>query len=192
MICHAFLANVEMTRQVKRQNPKIRYPYKEKRFYPLLWPKQAVCVEHGRVVLPMGRGRPSIVLKVSIPEDAGGCKIVWNDGHELHVSVPVKPAGEAPGAERATADLGQIHLAAVTTSTEEALVVSGAGHQGSQASVEYGVGRDGSQAIPLPERFPSLAETTMGAGQGQRPYRTAGARPTPQGYAKGSGILQTA
>jgi putative transposase len=128
MICHAFLANVEMTRQIKKQNPKIRYPYKEKRFYPLLWPpKQAVCVEHGRVVLSMGRGRPSIVLKVSIPENAGGCKIVWNDGYELHVSVPVKPAGEAPGAARATADLGQIHLAAVTTSTEEALVVSGRG-----------------------------------------------------------------
>jgi putative transposase len=63
MICHAFLANVETTRQAKKKNPKIRYPYKEKRFYPLLWPAQAVCVEHGRVILPMGRGRPSIVLE---------------------------------------------------------------------------------------------------------------------------------
>ena len=48
MICHAFLANVETTRQVKKQNPKMRYPYKykykdkdkDKRFYPLLWPEQ--------------------------------------------------------------------------------------------------------------------------------------------------------
>jgi putative transposase len=127
MICHAFLANVETTRQVKKQNLRMRYPYKEKRFYPLLWPAQAVCVEHGRVVLPMGRGRPSIVLKLSILENAGSCKIVWNDGYELHVSVPVEPAGEAPGAARATADLGQIHQAAVTTSTGDALVVSGRG-----------------------------------------------------------------
>jgi putative transposase len=39
MICHAFLANVETTRQVRKQNPKMRYPSKDKRFYPLLWPE---------------------------------------------------------------------------------------------------------------------------------------------------------
>jgi putative transposase len=127
MICHAFLANVETTRQVKRQNPKMRYPYKEKRFYPLLWPKQAVCVESGRVVLPMGRGRPSIVLRVSVPDDARACKIVWNNGYELHVSIPVEPADAPPGTCHAAVDLGEIHQAAVTTNTGEALVVSGRG-----------------------------------------------------------------
>lgn len=133
MICHAFLANVETARQVKKQNPKMRYPYKykykykDKRFYPLLWPKQAVCVEPGRVVLPMGRGRQSIVLRVNLPADAGACKIVWNDGYELHVSVPIEPSDESPGTARATADLGQIHQAAVTVNTGEALVVSGRG-----------------------------------------------------------------
>jgi putative transposase len=127
MICHAFLANVETTRQVKRQNPRMRYPYKEKRFYPLLWPAQAVCVETNRVVLPMGRGRRSIVLKVNVPENAGACKIVWNNGYELHVSVPVESADKAPGRVRATVDLGQIHQAAVTTSSGDALVVSGRG-----------------------------------------------------------------
>jgi len=127
MICHVFLANVETTRQVKKKNPKMRYPYKEKRFYPLLWPAQVVCVEHGRVILPMGRGRHSIVLTVSIPENAGACQIVWRDGYELHVSMPVEPAGAPPGTARATFDLGQIHQAAVTTSTGEALVVSGRG-----------------------------------------------------------------
>ena len=127
MICHAFLANVETTRQVKKKNPKMRYPYKEKQFYPLLWPAQAVCVEPNRVILPMGRGRPSIVLKVSLPENAGACKIVWRDGYELHVSMPVEPADAPPGTARATADLGQIHQAAVTTDGGDALVVSGRG-----------------------------------------------------------------
>jgi putative transposase len=127
MICHAFLANVETVRQIKKQNPKMRYPYKEKRFYPLLWPEQAVCIEPGRVVLPMGRSRPSIVLKVSIPENSCSCKIVWNDGFELHVCVPVEPTDTAPGSVRATVDLGQIHQAAVTTDTGEALIVSGRG-----------------------------------------------------------------
>lgn len=83
MICHAFLANIDTTRQLKKDNPKIRYPYKTKRFYPLYWPKQAVSIEAGRVVLPMGRGRKSIVLKVNLPENAGACKIVWHNGQEV-------------------------------------------------------------------------------------------------------------
>ncbi|MBI3961779.1 MAG: transposase [Deinococcus sp.] len=127
MICHAFLANVETTRQWKRQHPQLRYPYKDKWFYPLLWPAQAIGVAPGRVVLPMGRGRRSVVLRVEVPENAGACKIVWSNGYELHVSVPVVPAEAPPGTARATADLGQIHQAAVTTDTGAALVVSGRG-----------------------------------------------------------------
>jgi hypothetical protein len=34
MICHAFLANVETTRQIKKQNPKMCYQYKEERVLP--------------------------------------------------------------------------------------------------------------------------------------------------------------
>lgn len=126
IICHAFLANVDATRQLKKNNPKMRYPYKEKRFYPLCWPEQAVSIESGRVVLPMGRGRQSIVLKVDLPPNAGACKIVWNNGYELHVAVPVE-IEETIGEAKATVDLGQIHQAAVVTNTGHALVVSGRG-----------------------------------------------------------------
>jgi putative transposase len=52
---------------------------------------------------------------------------VWKDGYELHVSVPSTPAEEGPGQAQATVDLGEIHLAAVTTNTGAALVVSGRG-----------------------------------------------------------------
>ena len=31
MICHAFLANSETTRNLRQTNPRIRYPYKHKR-----------------------------------------------------------------------------------------------------------------------------------------------------------------
>lgn len=127
MICHAFLANVQTTRLVKPQNPKMRYPYKDKRFYPLLWPAQAVSIERGRLALPMGRGRASIVLPVDVPEDAGACQIVWKDGYELHVAIPTAQAAERPGAVHATVDLGEIHQGAVTTNTGGALVVSGRG-----------------------------------------------------------------
>ena len=127
MVCHQFLANVDTARELRKTNRKIRYPYKDKRFYPLFWPAQAVSVERGRIVLPMGRGRASLVFKLDLPEHIGGCKLVWKDGYELHVSVPAAPAPAAPGAVQATVDLGEIHQAAVTTNTGAALVVSGRG-----------------------------------------------------------------
>lgn len=127
MICHAFLANIEATRELRQTNPKIRYPYKDKRFYPLYWPAQAISRERGRVVLPMGRGRPALVFHVDLPEDIGACKLVWNDGYELHVAVPALCADAAPGPAQATVDLGEIHQAAVTTNAGAALVISGRG-----------------------------------------------------------------
>ena len=127
MICHAFLANIETTRELRKTNPKIRYPWKDKRYYPLYWPAQAVSRERGRVVLPMGRGRPSLVFRLELPEHSGACKLVWNDGYELHVAVPAALASDRPGQAQATVDLGEIHQAAVTTNTGAALVISGRG-----------------------------------------------------------------
>ncbi|MGO8950580.1 MAG: RNA-guided endonuclease InsQ/TnpB family protein, partial [Ktedonobacterales bacterium] len=133
MICQQFLANVDATRELRKTNRKIRYPYKDKRFFPLYWPAQAASVERGqegrraRIVLPMGRGRRSLVFKLDLPEQIGSVKLVWKDGYELHVSVPTTPAKTAPGSVQATVDLGEIHQAAVTTNTGVAQVVSGRG-----------------------------------------------------------------
>ena len=126
-IFHAFVGNVDSTRERRTTNPKIRYPYKDKRFYPLLWPAQAVSRERKRIVLPMGRGRPSLVFPLEVPEQAGACKLVWKDGYELHVAVAATPLDDSPGSAHATVDLGEIHQAAVTTNTGAALVVSGRG-----------------------------------------------------------------
>src|SRR5229473_1366243 len=127
MVVHAFLANVQTTRQLKPANPQMHYPYKVKQFYPVHWPEQAVSKEKGRVVLPMGRGRAAIVLPLDLPENSGACTLVWNRGFELHVCVAVPQAKQAPGNVRATVDLGEIHLAAVTTNTGAAIVISGRG-----------------------------------------------------------------
>jgi putative transposase len=127
MIFRAFLTNVDTARELRKTNRKIHYPYKDKSFYPLLWPAQAVSVERGRIVLPMGRGRQSLVFKLDLSERIGACKLVWKDGYELHVSVPTKPAPASPGVVQAAVDLGEIHQAAVSTNTGAALVVSGRG-----------------------------------------------------------------
>ncbi len=124
MVVHAFLGNIEATRKLRASYPKMRmkYPWKTKRFYPVHWPAQAVSVERGRVVLPMGRGRISLVLHLDLPENSRACTLVWNRGFELHVVIEIPQDKHAPGKVRATADLGEIHLAAVTTNTGVALV----------------------------------------------------------------------
>ncbi len=75
----------------------------------------------------MGRGNPSLVLPLSLPDNAGACTLVWNRGFELHVCVEIPQAEAAPGRVQSTVDLGEIHLAAVTTNTGKALIVTGRG-----------------------------------------------------------------
>src|SRR2546421_11860211 len=73
-VFRAFLGTIETTRKLRREHPEMqmKYPWREKRFYPVHWPAQAVSVEKGRVVLPMGKGRPSLVLPLALPEHTGG------------------------------------------------------------------------------------------------------------------------
>jgi putative transposase len=129
MVVHAFLTNIETTRELRKTHPQMRmkYPWRTKQFYPVKWPAQAAHRERGRVILPMGRGNPSLILPLDLPENSGACTLVWNRGFELHVCIERPQADEAPGTVQATIDLGEIHLAAVTTSTSAALIVTGRG-----------------------------------------------------------------
>src|SRR6266516_3535242 len=128
-IVRMFVTNIATTRELRKDHPEMRmkYPWREKRFYPVCWPAQAVCKEQGRVILPMGKGRQSLVLPLEMPEACGACWLVCNCGLEWHVCVEVPHAQEPPGEVQATVDLGEIHLAAVTTSTSRALIVTGRG-----------------------------------------------------------------
>ena len=128
-IVRMFVTSIETTRELRKTHPhmQMKYPWRTKRFYPVSWPAQAVSKEKGRVILPMGKGRKSLVLPIDLPENSGACTLVWNNGFELHVCIEVLQAKEAPGENRATVDLGEIHLAAVTTDTNNALIVTGRG-----------------------------------------------------------------
>lgn len=130
MVCHAFLANVDTARQLRQAGRKeIRYPYKDKVFYPLLWPAQAMALAGERIILPMGRGRASIVLpRPQWLTRPAACKIIWNRiGYELHVTVETAIEASLDDGAQATVDLGQIHQCAVTTNTGQGLIVSGRG-----------------------------------------------------------------
>lgn len=128
MIVAQFLANIDTTRQVRQKNKNIRYPHKEKHFYPLSWPKQAVKIRNNRILLSMGKGRKSLLLKTNTEGmKPGACTIVWRDGFELHMTCESSELPRCESEIKATIDLGEIHLAAVTTSHGEAMVVSGRG-----------------------------------------------------------------
>lgn len=134
MICHGFIANVETTKALRKSHPemKMKYPWRDKTFRPLVWPKQAVTYQHKRVILPMGRGRPSLVFRVELPEQYGSIKLIWNSGYELHVCYgdqKPQPLSEIQKQRRGKAcvDLGEIHQATVVCDSGKALVVSGRG-----------------------------------------------------------------
>ncbi len=127
MICHQLLANVETTRQLKPTHPRMRYPYKPKQYMTVQWPAQAVSRQGKRLILPMGRGRKALCFRLELPERIGGVSLVWNGSYELHVVVPAPAAAHVSGVAQAAIDLGEIHLAAVTTTTGQGLVVSGRG-----------------------------------------------------------------
>lgn len=129
MVTHAFLANVDTARQLRAEGRKeIRYPWRDKKFYPLMWPAQAMALQGDKIVLPMGRNRGSIVLdRPDWLVAPAACKIIWNRTHyEMHVTIEHEIQA-APGDLHATVDLGQIHQCAVTTNAGQGLIVSGRG-----------------------------------------------------------------
>src|SRR5581483_1164296 len=67
----------------------------------------------------------SLVLPLALPDTSRSVTLVWNNGYELHVCVEVEQADNVPGHVHATVDLGEIHLASVTTNTGKAMIVTG-------------------------------------------------------------------
>jgi putative transposase len=132
MVCQQFLANVETIKHLRASNPRHRYPYHPKKYMTVHWPAQAISHEGRRPVLPMGRGRKSFSFHLpDLPEQIGAVSLVWNGGYELHILVSVSPPASAVDISskpvRATADLGEIHQVAVTTTSGKGLLVSGRG-----------------------------------------------------------------
>jgi putative transposase len=132
MVCQQFLTNVETIKQLRQGNPRHRYPYHPKKYRTVQWPAQAVCRQGKRLILPMGRGRKSFSFHLpDLPEQIGAVSLVWRGGYELHLVVPAAPEAEVPAptapAVQAAVDLGEIHQAAVTTSTGQGLIVTGRG-----------------------------------------------------------------
>ena len=132
MVCQQFLANVQTIKQLRQTNPRHRYPYHPKQYMTVQWPAQAVSRQGNRLILPMGRGRKSLSFHLpELPEQIGAVSLVWHGGYELHLVVPASPLSPSVVLSaqpvQASVDLGEIHHAAVTTSTGRGLIVTGRG-----------------------------------------------------------------
>ena len=137
-IAHRLLGNVEATMTRRREDPSTRrwlkLPHRPKEDYPLHWPAQAVNHNPatGRMVLPMGRGRKSLVIPGVVlgPGEVAGAVSLSKrrGGYELSVCVSVaEAAATPPGKNQAAADPGLIHQMVATDRHGNALAVSGRG-----------------------------------------------------------------
>jgi putative transposase len=128
LVCRAFVGNIDSTKENRKKGLKdIKYPWRDKKFYPTYWPGQAVKHQEGKTVLPMGKGRKAIVLPICIDRDCTIVKLVWNRGFELHVSRNVEVSPHVKTDVTGAIDLGEIHIAAVATSNGAGLIVTGRG-----------------------------------------------------------------
>ena len=123
--------NCKTARQLRKNDPEARYPYKDKTYQTVIWKDQAIRVVKGKIVLPNGRKIPSLTLP--LPAEYQECDIrkaelTWRaDHYELCITIdtgilipPQLESGKTVGI-----DLGEINIAAAVTEEGEGLVISG-------------------------------------------------------------------
>jgi putative transposase len=138
-LCQKFAANVATATVLRQQEMQetgqvhTRYPHHDTPYQTVGWKDQALTIlPTGQARLPCGGQSPPLLLP--LPEEYEGVnlrrvELTWRaDHYELCLTLdtgeplpPVREDGAVAGV-----DLGEIHIAAVTTTRRHALVVSGA------------------------------------------------------------------
>ena len=137
-LCQKFAANVATATELRRQewaetgHLQTASPHHPKGYQTVVWKDQALTIlPSGSLRLPTGAQRPPLLLP--LPEDyrlAHLRRAEWTwraDHYELCLTLETGEALPPPLPEGAVAgiDLGEVHIAAVTTTNRQALVVSG-------------------------------------------------------------------
>jgi putative transposase len=137
-LCQKLAANLAAATELRRQelaergHVQTQYPHHPKVYQTVIWKDQALHVlPSGQIRLPAGAQRPPLVLSLP-PEyhmaNLRRAELTWRADHfELCLTLemqealpPPLPAGVVAGI-----DLGEVHIAAVTTTRRNALVMSG-------------------------------------------------------------------
>ena len=124
-------ARIMRERESQVGEPRTALPYKTPEYQTVLWKDMALRLEGRYLLLSNGRGRAPLRLK--LPEeyrraDIRRAELVWRADH-FELCLMIDTGREAPppieGRKLAGVDLGEVHIAAITTSAGETLVVSG-------------------------------------------------------------------
>jgi putative transposase len=137
-LCQKFAANVDTATELRRQewaetrHVQTQYPHHPKAYQTVIWKDQALTVlPSAQLRLPTGAQRPPLLLPLPVEYQTANLRraeLTWRADHyelclTLDTGEPLPsplPAGAVAGV-----DLGEVHLAAVTTTKRHALVVSG-------------------------------------------------------------------
>ena len=107
-------------------------PHHPEGYQTVVWKDQALTVlPSGEVRLPTGGQRPPLLLPLPAEYHAATRRraaLTWRAEHDelcLTLDTGASRSSPLPAGEVAGVDLGEVHIAAVTTTTRHALVVSG-------------------------------------------------------------------
>jgi putative transposase len=137
-LCQKVVANVETATDLRRRewaetrHIQTAYPHHPKAYQTVVWKDQALAIlPTGQLRLPVGGQRPPLLLPLPEEYRRGNprrAELTWRaDHYELCLTIdtgealpPALPTGEVAGV-----DLGEVHIAAVTTTRRHAQVMSG-------------------------------------------------------------------
>jgi len=127
-VIQQFDANRKTARNLRKDNPAIRYPHKTKRYFRVHWKQQAIRVSGRNIKLSNGRGNKP--LKLRLPKSLANCQpktveLIWRDGYWLSLTLKVDNEYQPiTGNNVAAIDMGEIHAITITDGYD-ALVISG-------------------------------------------------------------------
>ena len=126
-IVEKFYTNLKVARILRKENPDIRYPYKNKNWFCIHWKGSAIKVDGRLIQLSNGKGRQGIVFK--LPVELADCQpntveLIWRNGYWLSITLEVEGKQQVLGFNTAAIDMGEIHAITITDG-EEAEVISG-------------------------------------------------------------------
>jgi putative transposase len=137
-LCQKLVANVDTAGELRKQERaetgrvQSEYPYHPKAYQTVVWKDQALTVlPSGQLRLPTGGQRPPLLLPLAEEYQTVNLRraeLTWRaDHYELCLTIATGETLPAPLPAGAVAgvDLGEAHIAAVTTTKRHALVVSG-------------------------------------------------------------------
>jgi len=121
-----FFANIDTTTENRKNGDrKARYPFRDKKRFQVVMYKQSAIKVHGNhIILSNGKGNPK--LKIKAPKVIQQGKIVGAElgFHELRLTIRQElDAVENAGENIVAADLGVIHLAAMTDGNKSEVIV---------------------------------------------------------------------